>query len=507
VRPLSAGPGSAVRAVVLAVLGFTMCAVFAATPGSPFQPVLPRGAEASGPFTWLAGLVGFDSLSGSWLIGAGVVCSLVAVAGFLLVLREAYRGTISLRAVVVLALIFNVAILTLPLLFSRDVYSYAFYGRIAGVYDANPYVHTPVEYAGDNLWPFVGPKWVDTPAVYGPLFTSVSSVVARLASSPAEQVASYRLIAVFASLLTLGLVVLTTARVRPGRVTFAAAAFGLNPVVLFLTVGSGHNDLLVALSIIGAVALLTSDRELPAIAVLSLGALVKATAALPLLLVIVWCVARQPRERRVRTLLTHAGLALAIGLAFSAPYLQLDDPTLGMIELAGHTGWLAPSVLVGKVVDFFSFGTMSWLARIAFAVALVVCVVELARTVAARARAGDAIEELGAAIGWSLVLLMLLGPALLPWYVAWALPVVWLLPKAPRTTLLAAGVALAMSQWSTEPLRYPDAFAVNLWLGHWIVTPVMLGLVTWCLIDLRRRIRARLPLEETEPIPAEAGQH
>jgi hypothetical protein len=50
----------------------------------------------------------------------------------------------------------------------------------------------------------------------------------------------------------------TAERVRPGRVAFAAAAYGLNPVVLFLAVGSGHNDVLVALSIIGAVALLTS---------------------------------------------------------------------------------------------------------------------------------------------------------------------------------------------------------------------------------------------------------
>ncbi len=344
--------------MALSVFGFVMCATFAATPGSPFQPVLPRGAEPSGPFTWLAGLVGFDSLTGSWLIVAGVISTIVAVAGFLLVLREAYRGTISLRAVVILSIVFTVAMLALPLLFSRDVYSYAFYGRIAGLYHHNPYVHTPVEFSSDALWAFVGPKWVDTPAVYGPLFTTVSGQIARVATSPAQQVTAYKWLAVMGSLATLALVVLTTARVRPGRVTFAAAVWGLNPVVLFLTVGSGHNDILVALSAIGAVALLTSDRELPAIAVLALGSLVKATAALPLLLVIVWCVARAPRERRLRVLGTHAGLALAIGLVFAGPYLQTDDPTLGMLELAGHTGWLAPSVLVARLVDFFSFDTL-----------------------------------------------------------------------------------------------------------------------------------------------------
>ena len=208
----------------------------------------------------------------------------------------------------------------------------------------------------------------------------------------------------------------------------------------------------------------------------------------------------------MRAFASHAGLAVGIGLVFGLPYLQTHDPTLGMLELAGHTGWLAPSVFVEKVVDFFSFGTLGWLARVGFAITLLVSIIELARTVAARSSAGDAIEELTAAIGWSLVFLMLLGPVLLPWYVVWVLPVVWLLPRAPRATVITAGAALALAQWSTEPLRYPDAFNLNLWLGHWVVTPVMFVMVIWSLVDLRRRIHARLPLEESERIPAEARQ-
>ena len=93
---------------------------------------------------------------------------------------------------------------------------------------------------------------------------------------------------------------------------------------------------------------------------------------LPLVLVIVWCVARRPKGERMRAFASHAGLAVGIGLVFGLPYLQTHDPTLGMLELAGHTGWLAPSVFVEKVVDFFSFGTLGWLARIGFAIALLV---------------------------------------------------------------------------------------------------------------------------------------
>src|SRR3546814_4695308 len=51
-------------------------------------------------------------------------------------------------------------------------------------------------------------------------------------------------------------------RVRPEREAFAVALVGLNPVVLFQSAASGHNDLLVALAIAVALALVFSgDRK------------------------------------------------------------------------------------------------------------------------------------------------------------------------------------------------------------------------------------------------------
>ena len=492
---------------MFAIAGFSACALVAAAPGSPFQPVLPAGAEPGGPLTGLASAIGLDRLTGSWLVAVGVFAAALAVAGFLVLLRETWLGTVRLRTVVVLAVGANIVVIALvPLLFSRDVYSYAFYGRIAAVYGENPYVHTPVEFGGDELWPLVGPKWVDTPAVYGPVFTTISRGIARVFDTPAGQVDAYRWLARLASPATIAVIASVALRVRPGRAAFAVAAFGLNPAVLFHAVSSGHNDVLVALSIALGFLLLVRDRSLVAVGVLAAGALIKAPVVLPLVLVIVWCVARSPRGQRARAATTHAGLAIAIGLVVAVPYLQTADPTLGMLELAGHEGWLAPSVLVRKVFEWLSFGTLGWLARVVFAAVLLVTFVRLARDVARRAIDREPIEALGAAMGWSLIALMLLGPVLLPWYVAWVLPLAWLLPRPPRTTVIAAGAALALAQWSTEPLRYPDAFAVNLWVGHWIVTPAMLVLVIWCLVDLRRRIVDRRPLHEPERIPAEAGE-
>jgi hypothetical protein len=509
-RPDASPPGAsargATRAIAFAITGFLVCATFAAAPDGPFQPVLPAGAEPSGPLTALATALGLDRLGGSWLIAVGVTAIALAVAGFLILLREAWRGGVSLRMVLSLAIAANVVVVAfVPLLFSRDVYSYAFYGRIAAVYGENPYVHTPVEFGWDELWPLVGPKWVDTPAVYGPAFTTISSGIARVVDTAADQVRVYRWLAGLASLATIAAVAVAATRLRPSRAAFAVAAFGLNPVVLFHSVASGHNDVLVAATIAAGFLFLMRGRARLAVAVLAFGALVKATALLPLVLAIVWCVARSPRGARIRATLTHTWPALAIGLVFAIPYLQTDDPTLGMLELAGHEGWLAPSVFARKLFGWLSFGTLGWLARVAFAVAVVVTFVRLARDVARRGAGGESVEAVGAAMGWALVALMLLGPVLLPWYVAWALPLVWLLPKPPRVTLIAAGAALALAQWTTEPLRYPDAFAVNLAIGHWIVTPLMLVLVIWCLVDLRHRVLERLPLQDPEGVSAERG--
>ena len=49
VQPRRPATASATRAVIVSVIGFVVCATFAATPGSPFQPVLPQGAPTAGP--------------------------------------------------------------------------------------------------------------------------------------------------------------------------------------------------------------------------------------------------------------------------------------------------------------------------------------------------------------------------------------------------------------------------------------------------------------------------
>jgi len=499
----SAVTSRGLRALILAGAGIIAMAIVAATPGSPYQPRLTARGQPTGIVRDVAVWLHLDRIPGDPVLAVGVFAMLLATGAFLYLLRAAFRGEVSVRSVAVLVILAHALLLLLPLLFSRDVYSYAFYGRIAGIYHGNPYVQTPLDHPTDVLWNLVGPRWVDTPAYYGPGWITLSSALSRFLPHPIDHVEAYRYLSIGASLATCGVIVWIVHRLWPARTAFALVAFGVNPVVLFHAAGSGHNDLLVALSIVGAFALLVSKRELPAVAVLTLGALIKVTASLPLLLLLVWCVARRPPDERRRAALTHVGLSLGIACAFALPYFQLKDPTLGMLGLAGQTGWLAPPTVIAQVVDWLSFHTLGWVVRVGAVVLLVWCVGMLGREVWRRASTGGMSGQEQAAVwGWALALLMLLGPILLPWYVVWGLPLVWALPRIPRTAVIATSAMLGVTLWSAEALRYPGAFELDLWIGYLIVVPVLAVMLLLIVRDLRSRIRLGRLFEDEVARPA-----
>src|SRR2546425_1726012 len=158
VGPVEPSRRSPSLAVSGSVIGVVAVAALASVPRSPFQPVLPPGVAPGGPFAWLARALGLDRLDETALAIAGIVAVIVALGSFLWILREAWRGRVRLTTVVALAVAYHAVVMMLPLLFSRDVYSYAFYGRIASVYHANPYVQTPADFSHDALASLVGPK-------------------------------------------------------------------------------------------------------------------------------------------------------------------------------------------------------------------------------------------------------------------------------------------------------------------------------------------------------------
>jgi hypothetical protein len=484
------------RAVASSVASFVLVALVAATPASPFHPVLPE--ESGGPVELLARLLMFEHLSRGLLIALGLVAMASAGVAFLLILRACELGMISLRTVVILTLAYAVVILVLPLLLSRDVFSYAYYGRIVSRYGGNPYANTPANYPANDLSKYVWPGWRSTPSVYGTVFVWVSAAITSLFHSLTQTIFAFRALAIGAMLGSVWFVARLVQEIRPSKTAYAVAFIGLNPVVLFHTLGGGHVDALVMLSVAAAAYFAASKRELPATAVLALGALVKASAAVPLVLLIVYVVARAAPERRWRVAAKHIGVAGGIGLVISLPFLQMSNPTLGMVQLVQHASWIAPPELLEKTLQGLgqlmggATGGIAGVvvARIAMYSCLAFGLFLIARQVARKAPSEDLLY-LSAVWGWALLLMMFFSPTLFAWYFCWVLPVAWTLPRVPRRTLEFSFIALVTSQLTTENFQLPGWIHLQLPIGH----PVLIVLLVWFLRDLLIRLRHDVPLD------------
>ena len=150
------------------------------------------------------------------------------------------------------------------------------------------------------------------------MFVWLAAAITAVFRGLADVIEAFRAIAVAASLGSLWFVVRLVGRVRPERQAYAAAMIGLNPVVLFHTVGGGHVDVLVMLAVAAAIYLVATQRELSATVALSVGALVKISAAVPLALLIAYVVTRtEPRgDGRWRRRTSAPPWAIAFVAAF-----------------------------------------------------------------------------------------------------------------------------------------------------------------------------------------------
>jgi alpha-1,6-mannosyltransferase len=510
--PTAAGPiGRQGAVATLGVLASAAAiALLASRTASPITPQLAPGADALEPLAAAARFLGLEGLSRGVAATLGAVFLVGAAAAFVYALFVAWHRKLGLRRVILVGLILHALALILPLLFSRDVYSYTIYGRIVSEYGENPYVSVPLGFPDDPIFPVVSDFWEDSPTVYGPAFTAISAGVTSVADSPAASVFAFKALSAVASAATMLLVVAAARRLRPERAAFAGVLVGWNPVVVFHGVGGGHNDALVGLAIAGAVLLILRGKDLWATGLLVAGALVKAVAVVPLVVLLTASVARRPAGSRLRALGAHGGVALLVGLPFIVPFMQTEDPTLGQLELASREGWLAPSRFVYTALRGLATAlagqagkeVVSLSVRVVFAAVLLVAMAALLRHLA---RAPGRIEPIHvvASMGWGVLFTLMLAPLLLPWYVAWVVPLIWLTPRPAREAAILASVALTVTELIAEPSRAPGAWEAMVFGLHWIATPVVLGGLVLLLIEFRRRVRLGPGPGDRDPLLSE----
>jgi alpha-1,6-mannosyltransferase len=318
-------------------------------------------------------------------------------------------------------------VLLAPPLFSSDVFSYQAYSRMGVVYGSNPYLHGPSSIPLAGLHSLIGAQWLATPSAYGPLFTALSYLLVPF--DIAADVTAYKLVAA-ASSLVLILLVWKAASLRGLSPVRAAVLVGLNPVIVLYGVGGGHNDLMMLAILAAGLYVLLQRRERRGGALIVAATAVKLTAGLLLPFALAGrCRGEGAARMRLAVGAALGGVAVA-ALAFAffgtAP-LQLPATLQGIQSEGG------PHSVVGFLLAAVGVEPIPRAVGVVLTLGFLAVVVWLLR----RVWVGEMDWIVGA--GWATVALLLTTGFLVPWYVAWLLPLAAL---SSDRRLLAAAVIL-----------------------------------------------------------------
>jgi hypothetical protein len=414
-----------------ALLGFAaLCAVAvgASLPSSPFK------LEMAG--TWFFGEPPANGSSESFML-----FGLVAVYGGLVLFMRVWYGLmkalsrrpgVPVRYLGWIFVLWTIPMLVVAPVFSRDVYSYAAQGEMMS-HHINPYDYGPFTLgAGPYVNP-VDPLWLNTPAPYGPLFLVMDGFFA-----------SVSLHHVLATVVLLRLSAVAGVALIAWCVPALSRAYGkdhgpvyvmaiLNPLVLLTLIGAAHNDGVTA-----------AKYRHPAwgVVLCSLAAAVKVPAEIGVVYIgWSWLGQSVPWRERVRPLAKAGALsgAIVIGLSLAS---GLGLGWVGNLATPGTVrSWLAPATGVGMVLTgaLHAVGIGSPMASILTVTRVLGLMAASAISLYLLVRS-DRVGWLKA-IGVSLLLFVVLGPVVQPWYLTWG--VVLLAPVATgrlRTVLVALSV-------------------------------------------------------------------
>jgi hypothetical protein len=316
-----------------------------------------------------------------------------------------------------------------PPLSLTDLFNYLHYGRMGASYGHNPYARLPLSAPQDPAYRFS--NWHHLPSPYGPFFTLVGYALAPLSLHAAYW--TWKAIAALASLGCLGLVGWLAARL--GRSPQRAMAFaGLNPLVLVYGLGGDHNDALMLLCALGALACVLRGRALgsPAWDVAA-GALIVAGVALKLsLLGLVPIIILGARRR-------PAALAGAAAMALTA-WDVVHGIFGGRLPATGIQDSLVTPLSPPNLLGLLA-GAGGATAQVRSAAHVVLAIVVLAAC-AAVAQRRERVAGASAAVMLATVLAL---AWTVPWYVWWLLPFAALTrAHAARAAAVVLTVALAL---------------------------------------------------------------
>lgn len=331
---------------------------------------------------------------GCFVVGLGAWSWLVALQG---------RRGLSVRFVAVLVLALAVAVVAFPPATSKDVNSYALYGRMVSVYHVSPYTHLPQDFSGDEWFPRLSYFWTDAPSVYGPVFTAVAAAGMWIGGD--SFLAGRLVFQVVAAVSLVAAAALVARRTGWARAGLVVAA---NPLLLTFGVNDAHCDVLAGALVVAAVLGMSGARPVRAGILLAAAAMVKVSLAPALPGAFVWLWARHGARAAARfAVVAAAVIVVGFGLCGGADVLR---------PLGAATARITRFSIWNPVHQLLGSGDGA--ARGVSTLASVVVALVGGTWIVRRRHDPSPVPTLVA----GLVAYQLLGAYVLAWYACWALP-------------------------------------------------------------------------------------
>ncbi|MFE0025967.1 polyprenol phosphomannose-dependent alpha 1,6 mannosyltransferase MptB [Amycolatopsis sp. NPDC059021] len=287
----------------------------------------------------------------SWIrYGHGrMLANAVLYVGFALVVwawvrlgRYVLAGRVGSKPVLIAAFCWMAPLLISPPLFTRDVFSYLGQGAQL-LHGLDPYANGPAELnVLPNVVQNVHPLWQTTPAPYGPLFLLLSKGIVALTGDNMIPGVILTRVVLLAGLAGTLWALPRLVRHLGGKLPVTLWLAVASPMMVIHLFGGPHNDLMMlAFLTIGVLAAL-ERKHVVAIVLVTLGMLIKPTAAIALpFLVWVWA-NHLPGESKIRNFLRAGAASVALFL----PVFVLGTwVSLGSLNLGWFAGLKAPQLI------------------------------------------------------------------------------------------------------------------------------------------------------------------
>ncbi len=221
--------------------------------------------------------------------------------------------------------LFNGTMLWLYPVDAADVFDNIMRGRMLAYHGGNPLYETPAQFQVDPFFRYVA--WKVHPSAYGPLWELIAAGAARLAGDGViANVLVFKLVSVAAYVTTTILIGLMLQHSVPERALAGVVLFAWNPLVIYVTAGSGHNDAVMVLFIVLGFYWLMRGRLTLAALAQTAGALTKFIPALLVPVIVVGALRQlQGRWARARYAIATTLTCGLLTVGLYAPFWRGGD--------------------------------------------------------------------------------------------------------------------------------------------------------------------------------------